>query len=65
MCIFNGIFPKNFSFRGDFVPQTPTGALPLDPAGTTSPTPLHCAPGKLLDLKYFPHILQPQQGAYY
>ena len=48
MCIFKGIFPKKLQLPGDFVPQTPTGALPPDPAGDNVPqTPSLCPPGKL------------------
>jgi len=39
-CLLN----NNASASGDFVPQTPTGAPPLDPAGGL-PDPLLCAVG--------------------
>jgi len=41
-------FQKHFSFRGTSSPRPPTAGLcPWTPLGTTSPRPLHYAPGKL------------------
>jgi len=46
---------KNSSVSGDFVPQTPTGAPPLDPAGGL-PSP---------DSLWFPHPKPPSAAVGY